>query len=53
MSDSKERMCFCNDARLTALKLKSLLNFLSRVWEAAKEVPAHCLTPVLADGGKE
>lgn len=29
MGDSKERMCFCNDTRLTALKLKSLFNFLA------------------------
>lgn len=53
MSDSEERMCSCNDTRLTALKLKSLFNFLSRVWEAAKEVPAHCFAPVLAGGARE
>lgn len=53
MDDSKERMCSCNDTRLTALKLKSFFNFLSRVWEASKEVPEHCLTPVLADSGRE
>lgn len=47
--DSEERMCFCNDTKLTALKLKSLI----RVWEAAKEVPARCLTPVLAAGARE
>lgn len=25
------------------------VQLFSRVWEAAKEVPAHCLSPVLAD----
>lgn len=47
MCDSKEKMCFCGDTRLTSLKLKSLFNFLAEC--AAKEVPAHCLSPVLAD----
>lgn len=53
MGDSKERMCSCNDTRLTGLKLKSLFSFLGTVRGAAMGAPARCLAPVLPAGARE
>lgn len=39
LGDSEERMCFYNNTRLTALKLKSSFNFLGSVQGATKGAP--------------